>query len=58
VQALVFDKTGTLTVGKPAVTDFVPLVPESECTRRTMLQLLATAEATSEHPLAQCVSRV
>ncbi len=47
VDTIVFDKTGTITKGEPVVTQF-------EGTNET-LQLLASAEANSEHPLAKAV---
>ena len=50
LTTVVFDKTGTLTKGTPEVTDLVPLAPFSE---DDLLRLLAAAEKTSEHPLAE-----
>ena len=53
VGAVIFDKTGTLTVGEPRVVDVVASsnpVGEDE-----MLRLAASAEASSEHPLAAAV---
>ncbi len=47
LDAIIFDKTGTLTKGKPEVTDF----SGDEDT----LQLLASAEKGSEHPLAEAI---
>ena len=49
---LVVDKTGTLTRGKPAVTEIrtVREIPDTE-----LLQMAASLEAGSEHPLAQAV---
>ncbi|HGV3447467.1 TPA: heavy metal translocating P-type ATPase, partial [Vibrio cholerae O1] len=52
-DVLLIDKTGTLTVGKPAITDVVPL---NGLNRAELLQLTASAEQDSEHPLAQAVS--
>lgn len=52
VKKIVLDKTGTITVGKPQVADVIPLnggVPES------LLELAASVERPSEHPLAQAV---
>ncbi len=51
-DVLLLDKTGTLTLGKPQITDVVPLngLPETE-----LLSLAATAERYSEHPLAEAV---
>ena len=47
LQAIVFDKTGTITHGKPKVTDFTG--------DDDVLQLLASAEKGSEHPLADAI---
>ncbi|RMG67974.1 MAG: heavy metal translocating P-type ATPase [Calditrichaeota bacterium] len=52
VNLIIFDKTGTLTRGKPQVTDVVPL---NGCEERKLLQLAASAESGSEHPLARAV---
>ncbi|MCX7624007.1 MAG: heavy metal translocating P-type ATPase [Thermomicrobium sp.] len=49
---VVFDKTGTLTLGRPSVTDVVPLAGWSG---DALLELAAAAEARSEHPLAQAI---
>lgn len=51
--AVVFDKTGTLTHGKPIVTDLIVDVPESVCTRRELIRVAGSAEASSEHALAK-----
>ncbi|HTU41485.1 MAG TPA: heavy metal translocating P-type ATPase [Candidatus Aquilonibacter sp.] len=52
VDTLVFDKTGTLTEGKPKLTS-VGAQPDSETDR--VLQLAASLERASEHPLAAAV---
>lgn len=52
IQALIVDKTGTLTEGKPAVTDIVPARSISE---HALMQVAATLEQGSEHPLAKAV---
>jgi Cu2+-exporting ATPase len=53
VQAIIFDKTGTLTVGQPQVVEVVAAGnPVSEA---DLLRLVASAEQSSEHPLAQAV---
>ena len=53
LQAIIFDKTGTLTEGKPQVVEIVaagnPLAPDE------LLRLVASAEQSSEHPLAQAI---
>lgn len=47
LEAIVLDKTGTITKGKPEVTDFSG--------DEETLQLLASAEKGSEHPLAEAI---
>ena len=53
IQAVAFDKTGTLTEGKPRVTDVVPI--ESGLDPARLLQLTASVEVHSEHPLAHSI---
>ena len=52
IRTLVVDKTGTLTLGQPTVTD---LVPAGGLDAARVLQLAATLEQGSEHPLAKAV---
>lgn len=47
LEAIVLDKTGTITKGKPEVTNFTG--------DKETLQLLASAEKGSEHPLAEAI---
>ena len=54
LRFLALDKTGTLTEGRPSLTDVVPL---GSTPRDELLQLAASLEATSTHPLAQAVAR-
>ncbi len=53
-DVLLLDKTGTLTLGRPQVSDCLPLtgLDESEC-----LRLAASAERYSDHPLADAIRR-
>ncbi len=56
IKVMAFDKTGTLTVGKPQVTDVELLETQNLLHHKTeLLQLAASAESRSEHPLAQAV---
>ncbi|HEU5349008.1 MAG TPA: copper-translocating P-type ATPase, partial [Ktedonobacterales bacterium] len=57
IQAIIFDKTGTLTEGKPSVTDLVVLAggAAQQLDETRLLQLAATAETDSEHPLARTI---
>ncbi len=52
IQTIIFDKTGTITEGKPKVTDIVTtgIVDKIE-----LLQLSASAEKGSEHPLGEAI---
>lgn len=54
VTTVIFDKTGTLTIGKPEVTDVIPL---SDVSREEVLELAAAVERLSEHPLARAIVR-
>jgi Cd2+/Zn2+-exporting ATPase/Cu+-exporting ATPase len=49
-DVLLIDKTGTLTLGRPQITDIVPLNGASP---DEILSLVASAERYSEHPLAE-----
>lgn len=51
-RVIAFDKTGTLTVGSPRVTD---LIPSAGFDRDSLLQLAASVESGSEHPIAGAV---
>ncbi|EPY6471129.1 heavy metal translocating P-type ATPase [Clostridium sporogenes] len=52
VKTIVFDKTGTITEGKPKVTDVVVI---NGITQDDLLQLAASAEKGSEHPLGEAI---
>jgi Cu+-exporting ATPase len=52
VDTVLLDKTGTLTEGKPSV---VAVLPAEGWTDDRLLQLAASAEQRSEHPLARAV---
>jgi len=54
IQTIVFDKTGTITEGKPEVTDVITAVGFEE---NYLLQITASAEKGSEHPLGQAIVR-
>jgi len=54
LDTLVLDKTGTITMGKPAVIDIIPLNPQFE-TEDDLLQLAASVEKGSEHPLGKAI---
>ncbi|KAM3092446.1 heavy metal translocating P-type ATPase [Phormidesmis sp. 146-35] len=55
IQMIVLDKTGTLTQGRPTVTDFITVKGSTGELR--LLQLAASIEHQSEHPLAAAVVR-
>ncbi|MEJ5172847.1 MAG: heavy metal translocating P-type ATPase [Hydrogenothermaceae bacterium] len=51
VDSVVFDKTGTLTVGKPEITEIVPIsVSETE-----LIQIAASLEQRITHPVAKSI---
>ncbi len=52
INALVLDKTGTLTKGEPEVTDIISV---GELSREKLLQIAASLESKSEHPLAEAI---
>ena len=52
IQTVVLDKTGTVTKGEPSLTDLEVFGDFSE---NEVLQLVASAENQSEHPLAQAI---
>ena len=52
-DVLLIDKTGTLTFGKPEISDIIPL---NGCSKGEMLNLAASAERYSEHPLGKAVT--
>lgn len=67
-DVMLIDKTGTLTLGKPQITDIIPLYTDSQPQDRDptvqeqipdpqarILALAASAERYSEHPLAEAV---
>ncbi|HFI0811211.1 TPA: heavy metal translocating P-type ATPase [Streptococcus suis] len=54
IDTIVFDKTGTITQGKPVVTDIQVF---GHFTNEQALQLAASSEQYSEHPLAQALLR-
>lgn len=52
IESIIFDKTGTITEGKPKVTDIVTNQNISEV---DLLQLAASSEVASEHPLGLAI---
>lgn len=57
IQTIVLDKTGTITQGKPTVTDFVTVNGTANGNEIRLVQLTASVERNSEHPLAEAVVR-
>ena len=60
LEAVLFDKTGTLTIGRPLVTDVrvvgvAPGSPEEGAGAAGLVQLAASLEQHSRHPLAHAV---
>ena len=54
LRAIAFDKTGTLTLGHPEVAD---IIAAPGVAARELMQVAASVEARSSHPLAQAVTR-
>ncbi|MBR9682675.1 MAG: copper-translocating P-type ATPase, partial [Candidatus Aenigmarchaeota archaeon] len=51
INSIVFDKTGTITKGEPEVTDIVSV----EASSKKVLEIAASLEKSSEHPLAEAI---
>jgi Cu+-exporting ATPase len=54
IQTIVFDKTGTITEGRPTVTD---ILTTGLVDKLKLLQIAASAEKGSEHPLGEAIVR-
>ncbi len=52
INTIVLDKTGTVTEGKPKVTD---IITATDITKTDLLQIAASIEKPSEHPLAEAI---
>ncbi|BCE00788.1 copper-transporting P-type ATPase [Marinicellulosiphila megalodicopiae] len=52
ITVMLLDKTGTITKGSPQVTD---IITDESMSEQTLLQLAASVETGSEHPLAQAI---
>jgi Cu+-exporting ATPase len=52
VDTLIIDKTGTLTEGKPTLTS---VIPQPGIDESSLLQLVASLERSSEHPLSAAI---
>ncbi|MDX9913928.1 MAG: heavy metal translocating P-type ATPase [Candidatus Moranbacteria bacterium] len=53
INVVVFDKTGTITQGEPSVTDIITI--KNNIPNKMILQIAASVEKNSEHPLAQAI---
>jgi P-type Cu+ transporter len=51
INSIVFDKTGTITIGKPVVTDIIPI----DGNEKKVLTYAAMVEKNSEHPLGESI---
>ena len=56
IQAIIFDKTGTLTNGTFGITDTVVL--KGSYTVKEVVQLAASIESRSEHPIARAIASI
>ncbi|EPZ54881.1 heavy metal translocating P-type ATPase family protein [[Clostridium] sordellii ATCC 9714] len=52
IDTIIFDKTGTITEGKPVVTD---IITTNIIDEKNLLQIAASAEKGSEHPLGEAI---
>jgi P-type Cu+ transporter len=52
IKAIIFDKTGTITKGQPELTNLIPVNKFSES---QLIQIAASIEKDSEHPLAEAI---
>src|SRR3989339_85119 len=52
IKHVILNKTGTITKGKPEVTDIIPLGKQA---RKAVLEIAASIEKGSEHPLAEAI---
>lgn len=52
IQTVLLDKTGTITKGKPIVVDVIALQNQTEA---TILQIAASLERNSDHPIAKAI---
>nr|WP_330374976.1 copper-translocating P-type ATPase [Paeniclostridium sordellii] len=52
INTIIFDKTGTITEGKPVVTD---IITTNIINEKNLLQIAASAEKGSEHPLGEAI---
>ena len=55
IRTIVFDKTGTITQGVPSVIKFFKFVGDQVHDTRNLLNLIASAENSSEHSLAKAI---
>ncbi len=53
MQIIALDKTGTVTSGSPEVTD---IIPAGGFTKESLINLAASLESKSEHPLAKAIA--
>ncbi len=55
VNMVVVDKTGTLTIGRPVVAEVMAITGQDKQSEDKILQIAASLEKKSEHPLAEAV---
>ncbi|WP_422135895.1 heavy metal translocating P-type ATPase [Endozoicomonas sp. ALD040] len=55
LTTIVLDKTGTITEGDPRVTERISITADTEEEKNRILQIAASIESASEHPLADAI---
>ncbi|HMK57342.1 MAG TPA: heavy metal translocating P-type ATPase [Dissulfurispiraceae bacterium] len=58
INVVILDKTGTITKGEPEVADIIKLGSHSDMPVADLLQVAASAEKLSEHPLGKAIVRM
>lgn len=55
IQTIILDKTGTITKGEPEIVDVVVIDKDGPDAQKKLLELAASAEKLSEHPIGKAI---